>query len=359
MTEPNISSAEFAKVISFLENMQAPPEFFRSNMLVMLDKYFDYSVSSFWLVDEKLGMHDPVSYNLDHRIIRNYQDYYYQFDPFHPNFVASSQAGTKAVLTLDDIPYTHYPMKEDAANPYFSYLSDWFTLSQEVILSFNVGKQQYGSIALFSKKSNKADGESAISALNIVTPFIAQLLYQSLQLLNIKFRTNMLESVVNGLEDGIIMFDCSGTVLYYNSQAFHCCREIMGNDIGGELLQQFINAFLLRSCSYTGNGNISALELPNGYHAQFVFSREDGQSVCTTRISRRVQNDVAPLALPGCLSVREGEIVVLISQGKTNKEIADLLYISIPTVKTHISNIFQKIGVSNRTSLMNKLCLPA
>ena len=49
------------------------------------------------------------------------------------------------------------------------------------------------------------------------------------------------------------------------------------------------------------------------------------------------------------LSSRETEILVLVAQGKTNKEIASLLYISLNTVKVHVSNIFQKIGVSSRT----------
>ena len=45
---------------------------------------------------------------------------------------------------------------------------------------------------------------------------------------------------------------------------------------------------------------------------------------------------------------REIEILGLISTGATNADIADKLIISQHTVKTHIYNIFQKIGVPNR-----------
>lgn len=48
------------------------------------------------------------------------------------------------------------------------------------------------------------------------------------------------------------------------------------------------------------------------------------------------------------LTAREKEILILISSGKSNAEIADELYISQSTVKTHIYNIFQKIKVPNR-----------
>jgi len=55
------------------------------------------------------------------------------------------------------------------------------------------------------------------------------------------------------------------------------------------------------------------------------------------------------------LSVREQEVVGLIAKGFPNKEIADQLHISISTVKSHLTNIFRKLDVSNRTSMLNKL----
>lgn len=49
------------------------------------------------------------------------------------------------------------------------------------------------------------------------------------------------------------------------------------------------------------------------------------------------------------LSDREIEILQLLGQGKTNKEIAQELFISINTVKVHINNVYKKLGVSSRT----------
>jgi len=49
------------------------------------------------------------------------------------------------------------------------------------------------------------------------------------------------------------------------------------------------------------------------------------------------------------LSDRELEILELVSQGKSNKQIASDLFISINTVKVHLSNIFRKIDVNTRT----------
>lgn len=49
------------------------------------------------------------------------------------------------------------------------------------------------------------------------------------------------------------------------------------------------------------------------------------------------------------LSQREQEIIILVAEGLSNQEIAERLVISLPTVKTHIGNIFNKLGVSSRT----------
>ncbi len=53
------------------------------------------------------------------------------------------------------------------------------------------------------------------------------------------------------------------------------------------------------------------------------------------------------------ITKREKEVIGLICQGKTNKEIADKLFISVETVKDHNYKIFQKTGVKNRTQLVN------
>ncbi len=54
------------------------------------------------------------------------------------------------------------------------------------------------------------------------------------------------------------------------------------------------------------------------------------------------------------LSRQENTIRTLIEQGKTNKEIASELFISLSTVKTHITNIYSKLNVSNRQELLQR-----
>lgn len=49
------------------------------------------------------------------------------------------------------------------------------------------------------------------------------------------------------------------------------------------------------------------------------------------------------------LTEREREVLALLSQGASNREVAAELYLSIDTVKTHVRKVFTKLGVGNRT----------
>jgi DNA-binding NarL/FixJ family response regulator len=52
--------------------------------------------------------------------------------------------------------------------------------------------------------------------------------------------------------------------------------------------------------------------------------------------------------LPDRLTAREGEILRLVALGRTNKEIAAELVVSVHTVERHVQNAYRKIGARNR-----------
>jgi LuxR family maltose regulon positive regulatory protein len=53
--------------------------------------------------------------------------------------------------------------------------------------------------------------------------------------------------------------------------------------------------------------------------------------------------------LPEALSERELEVLRLVASGRSNREIARELYVSLGTVKTHINNTYRKLGANSRT----------
>ncbi|MGM9902891.1 LuxR family DNA-binding response regulator [Enterococcus sp. 10A9_DIV0425] len=68
----------------------------------------------------------------------------------------------------------------------------------------------------------------------------------------------------------------------------------------------------------------------------------------TTKMMEKMSRRNEPI-LHEELTNRENEILMLISEGKSNQEIADELFITLKTVKTHVSNILAKLEVEDRT----------
>jgi DNA-binding NarL/FixJ family response regulator len=58
------------------------------------------------------------------------------------------------------------------------------------------------------------------------------------------------------------------------------------------------------------------------------------------------------IKLPNDLTKREYEVLALVAAGRTNKEIAESLFISIKTVETHKAHILDKLGLRNSAELV-------
>ena len=85
-----------------------------------------------------------------------------------------------------------------------------------------------------------------------------------------------------------------------------------------------------------------------------------GGSPITSHIARKVitafQNPMqARTEVTSTLTIREKEMLTFLSKGYRYKEIADKMFISHETVKTHIRNIYEKLQVQSRVEALNKV----
>ena len=85
------------------------------------------------------------------------------------------------------------------------------------------------------------------------------------------------------------------------------------------------------------------------------FRTADLLHAITTRLTRAAQQTRAAPAFTAArletlgLTPREAEVLVWLAQGKANSDLATILDLALPTVKTHLAHIFAKLGVENRT----------
>ena len=74
----------------------------------------------------------------------------------------------------------------------------------------------------------------------------------------------------------------------------------------------------------------------------------EGGSYLTPRVATQVMAQVVSRGRSGVLSEREREVLRLIAQGRSNKQIGRQLSITERTVKFHVTSIFNKLGTDNR-----------
>jgi NarL family two-component system response regulator LiaR len=99
---------------------------------------------------------------------------------------------------------------------------------------------------------------------------------------------------------------------------------------------------------FTGLGIWLALKLSKPKIKTVVVEKE----VIVTRNENFVLNALMVSELE--LSRRELEILGLLAQGHSNQEIAEKLFVSLSTVKTHLQNLFLKLDVKRRTQAIEK-----
>ncbi len=74
-----------------------------------------------------------------------------------------------------------------------------------------------------------------------------------------------------------------------------------------------------------------------------------GRAHLAPQVAARLMREVRAPERPETLTERETDVLQLLTQGASNKEIAHALSLGEKTIKTHISNILSKLGVQSRT----------
>ena len=87
---------------------------------------------------------------------------------------------------------------------------------------------------------------------------------------------------------------------------------------------------------------------------QAIKAAAAGQVQLTPKAAARLIQAVSAPESPEELTERETDVLRLLAQGQSNKEVARSLHIAEKTVKTHVSNILSKLGVQSRTQAIAK-----
>ena len=109
--------------------------------------------------------------------------------------------------------------------------------------------------------------------------------------------------------------------------------------------------FLVRAHIFEIYGGLIALIFMGlGIWAGLKLTKRKTTTIFVQKLVEFDENKIKELGI----SRRESEVLELISQGLSNQEIADKLFVSLNTVKTHSARLFEKLEVNSRTKAIHK-----
>lgn len=207
------------------------------------------------------------------------------------------------------------------------------------------------SVALHRDRRSFSERDRLL--LNLIQPHIVQAWKNAKLVKQLLSELTAVQTSLEALDIGVIALDAAGRIRTMNSQAKSYLQTYFpGRTVTREVPHAI--AEWLRLHNQGGAGRLPSPPKPlqiRTAHGQLLITnvpRREGTVLIATQESRAP--DTTALCALG-LTSREAEIVIWVSQGKTNVEIASILGISWRTVQKHLEHVFRKLEVDSRTAI--------
>lgn len=169
-------------------------------------------------------------------------------------------------------------------------------------------------------------------------------------------RTSTLEHVLDRLPQAVVVTDLDARVIFRNRAAR---SDPPGQPQDGSLrLVEDSIVEAMEEFRQLGKRVVTRTAHDPHTHRRVVvksYRLPDRDDAAMTIVFECATSDAAHLPAWDVLSKREQEIAELVSQGLTNKQIAERAFVSENTVKQHLKRVFSKTDVRNRAELMQRI----
>jgi len=305
--------------------------------------------------------------NLDKAYCNYYKTYFCRYDPLR--LTQGLDASRGPTRLEETISYDSFRPTE--------YYNDFLKpqkIHHKLIVNLVAEKELYGRIVLTRPRESDRFSKSEVRTAKTISPYLAHALAHNDLRRKIRLKGNILDYIEKQSSTGMILLDESLQIIYRNPKAEEAFDKVKRpgsaveheDPISTQLLQDCrkIKAGL-ESCP-TGGMMVprhSVVKGPN--HTRFslisrVIDQEsdwEGSRLLMVSIEEQPPAKINPRFLMDKfhLSRREIDVVDLLFLGLKNAQIARKLFVSEVTIKKHLQNIYEKVGVSNRTTLINRI----
>jgi DNA-binding CsgD family transcriptional regulator len=349
--------------ILHLANLALEPNLLRSKILELLFKKLYVECSVFFLPDDSTG---GIEVNLEKKFVRQYKEYFHRYDPIQ---LIDGTRYMKRVIRLEEVIDYHAFVSSKFYNDFLKPQK----IHHKLYINLYTGDRYHGRIALFRPPRAEGFSEENVRILRTMAPFLAFALDHNDLLIKTRVQEGAFNLVDQNVSVGVILVDDSMRPVYMNQKAREFCQDFSGRGSYKDEAVQ-LPSMLLDDCriiSEAFGSNADCLGLPKyrvlrskhlkTFHISSRIlgngSSIDGKTfmISIEGVHEGMGFEPARLKEIYKLTNREIDIVHQTYQGLKNAEIARRLFISEITVKKHIQNIFQKMGVRSRTALVHKI----
>lgn len=386
----DLSVENYEKVIEFLYELSSGPSFSPVKLVKHIARKFNWKNVGFVSYVDLYPLsapydgsnifrrpeHDPRNFKelaLEYQEVSNELDYlkkyyykYYREDFMDPYNLPYEFRG-RNVLRSEEIP-KHFYINTD----YYKYLrSLGFSYFMSAYLYKNT--KCIGRIGLHRTEEQGDFKGDDVRILEIIGKHISKKLEIAIDYNKILHNYKLLETTVNNINSGVVILDSKFNLLSANMAANQFSAEIIESKnfyllddihIGGSdplelLCKHIINDYLNQThTSYQEFNTIDSSYCCN--LTPMVLSEGMSESIAynlifINRHTKHKDQSLFQIVNKFSLTPREVEVLDFIQKGYNNKQIASTMVLSIHTVKKHVSNIYEKVGVGDRLTLMTKL----
>lgn len=350
-----LTNKDYDKMLQFILHIQEDKNDFRQTVLNLLKEIFGYSQMTFYLTDEEGHWSNPMVFNISNDSIATYsKPEFYTTDMFHTVNMPKQMLQKRVVSVTDFMPYEKFVNTE-----FYNDFLKKYNLHYQIALPLTTGNQLLGIVAIFKPKEAGNFTQKDHLLLNNLNKHIAYNLKTYLDITQIKYEQYLFKNCSFKSPMGLIVLNHKFSLLHHNELAKEYCMEITQSNSVTHSINQVVSSLMSQILNLSFNAEITL----NKYTFKIVpfilptlsGGMESVYAVYITKPIVKASLSYEKIAKDYDLTTREKDILELIVQGLNNNEIADKLFISIHTVKSHVENIFRKMKVSRRTSLLNKI----
>ena len=340
----------------------------RQKALDALFHSFSAEGAIFFLPDGNERFTGIMIRDLDEKYAHYYKNYFHQFDPLQ---LTQGIYKRKRINRLEDaISYDSFQSTE--------YYNDFLKpqkIHHKLIVYLTAENELHGKIVLTRPKNFAHFTKREIRKAKIISPYLAHALVHNDLRKKVKLKGDLLNYIEKQSSVGMLLLNDSLQIVYKNQKAEEIFDHLKNSGSAARGRDQIFSQLLndcreiisrLKSCP-KGGLIVPKQRVINGHNnTRFsviskAFDEEPGRKgsrlfmVCIEKMSSPANINPQHLMDSFNLSKRETDVATLLFSGLKNAEIAEKLFVTEITVKKHLQSIYDKVGVNNRTSLINRM----